>query len=61
MDVAAATLGHLGMIADATLNTRDRGKAGNALYGAYGQDFVCADGKRVMVIGLTRRQWQGLM
>ncbi len=60
-DVAAATLGHLGMIADATLSDEDRGKAGNALYGAYGQDFLCADGRRVMVIGLTHRQWRGLI
>jgi 2-methylfumaryl-CoA isomerase len=60
-DVAAATIGHLGMIGDTTLNTEDRGKAGNALYGAYGQDFLCADGKRVMVIGLTHRQWRGLV
>ena len=60
-DVAAATLGHLGMIADATVNGADRGKAGNALYGAYGQDFLCADGRRVMVIGLTHRQWRGLV
>ena len=60
-DVAAATLGHLGMIGDATLNDHDRGKAGNALYGAYGQDFLCADGRRVMVIGLTDRQWRGLI
>lgn len=60
-DVAAATLGHLGMLADVTLNDTDRGKAGNALYGAYGHDFVCADGRRVMVIGLTARQWRGLI
>jgi 2-methylfumaryl-CoA isomerase len=59
-DVAAATLGHLGMIGDVTLNSGDRGKSGNALYGAYGQDFVCADGRRVMVIGLTDRQWRGI-
>ncbi len=60
-DVAAATLGHLGMIGDVTLNANDRTKSGNALYGAYGQDFVCADGRRVMVIGLTDRQWRGLV
>jgi 2-methylfumaryl-CoA isomerase len=60
-DVAAATLGHLGMIGEAALTGADRPKAGNALYGAYGQDFVCADGKRVMVIGLTTRQWRGLV
>ncbi|MEI4234549.1 CoA transferase [Roseovarius sp. D22-M7] len=60
-DVAAATIGHLGMIGDAVVNDRDRPKAGNALYGAYGQDFVCACGRRVMVIGLTQRQWRNLV
>lgn len=60
-DVAAATLGHLGMIGDAVVNKDARGKSGNALYGAYGQDFQCADGKRIMVIGLTVRQWAGLV
>ncbi|MDJ0992678.1 MAG: CoA transferase [Dinoroseobacter sp.] len=60
-DVAAATLGHLGMIGDAVLNDVQRSKSGNALYGAYGQDFLCADGRRIMVIGLTGRQWSGLV
>ena len=60
-DVAAATMGHLGMIGDAVVNEAERGKVGNALYGAYGQDFVCACGQRVMVIGLTTRQWSGLV
>ncbi len=60
-DVAAATLGHLGMIGDAVLNETQRTKSGNALYGAYGQDFLCADGRRLMVIGLTGRQWSGLV
>ncbi|MEO0664792.1 MAG: CoA transferase [Pseudomonadota bacterium] len=60
-DIAAATLGHLGMIGDAVLNEAERQKSGNALYGAYGQDFLCADGRRIMVIGLTQRQWQGLL
>lgn len=60
-DVAAATIGHLGMIGDAAVNGHDRPKSGNALYGAYGQDFTCACGRRVMVIGLTARQWQGLI
>lgn len=60
-DVAAAALGHLGMIAEAALNGASRAKAGNGLFGAYGQDFLCADGQRVMVIGLTDRQWQGLV
>ncbi|WP_146592308.1 CoA transferase [Puniceibacterium confluentis] len=60
-DVAAATIGHLGLIAEAALSGQARGKSGNALYGAYGHDFVCGDGERIMVIGLTIRQWQGLV
>lgn len=60
-DVAAATIAHLGLVGDAVVNVAERSKAGNSLYGAYGQDFVCADGRRVMVIGLTGRQWSGLV
>ncbi|MDA7423176.1 CoA transferase [Thalassococcus lentus] len=60
-DAAAATIGHLGMLAEAKMSGRSRPKAGNALYGAYGQDFVCADGARIMVIGLTERQWGGIV
>ena len=60
-DVAAAMLGTLGIIGEVAVNGVDRAKTGNALYGAYGQDFVCADGRRVMVIGLTDRQWRGLV
>jgi 2-methylfumaryl-CoA isomerase len=60
-DAAAAMLGNLGIIGEVAVNGVDRSKAGNALYGGYGQDFPCADGRRVMVIGLTRRQWDGLV
>lgn len=60
-DVGAAMLGNLGIIGEVAVNGFVRPKFGNALYGAYGQDFVCADGGRVMVIGLTDRQWRGLV
>jgi 2-methylfumaryl-CoA isomerase len=60
-DVAAAMLGHLGIIGEVAVNGVDRPKTGNALYGAYGQDFLCADGRRVMVVALTDRQWRGLV
>ena len=60
-DVAAAMLGHLGIVGEVVVNGVDRAKSGNALYGAYGQDFVLEDGARVMVIGLTDRQWRGLV
>jgi 2-methylfumaryl-CoA isomerase len=60
-DVAAGVMGHLGIIGEVMVNGVDRGRYGNSLYGAYGQDFVLADGQRVMVIGLTDRQWKGLV
>ena len=60
-DVAAAMMGHLGIIAEVAVNGVDRPRSGNALYGAYGQDFLCRCGRRVMVVGLTDRQWRGLV
>ncbi len=54
-------LGHLGIVGEVMVNGVDRPKYGNALYGAYGQDFVTRDGRRLMVIGLTERQWKGLV
>jgi 2-methylfumaryl-CoA isomerase len=60
-DVAAAMLGNLGIIAEVVVNRYDRPQIGNALYGAYGMDFLCRDGARVMVVGLTARQWGGLV
>lgn len=60
-DAAAAMLANLGILAEVQVNGVDRPKVGNALYGGYGQDFVLACGHRVMVIGLTDRQWRGLV
>lgn len=60
-DVAAATLGHLGYIADATLNPTVRTRDGNTIYGTYGQDFEVAGSRRVMVVALTRRHWRALV
>ncbi len=60
-DIAAATLGHLGMIAEASLIDEDRPKQGNYLFGAFGRDFETRDGHRVMVVGLTSSQWRCLL
>ena len=58
--MALAAIGHLGIIGEVMVNGVDRAKYGNSLFGAYGEDFETADGQRVMVIGLTARQWDGL-
>ncbi|MEO7196645.1 MAG: CoA transferase [Pseudonocardiaceae bacterium] len=60
-DVAFAMAGHLGNIAEVQINHSERPKHGNDLYGAFGRDFATVDGKRVMVVGLTPRQWRGLV
>jgi 2-methylfumaryl-CoA isomerase len=58
-DVALATMDHLGFLAEAQLGTR-RERIGNYLCGAFGADFLCADGRRVMVVALTAKQWSAL-
>jgi len=60
-DVGLAMLSHLGFLGEATLYGRDRARYGNALYGAFGRDFATADGRRVMVVGLTGAQWRALV
>lgn len=60
-DVAFAMVGHLGYIAEVQINKNERSKYGNDLYGAFGRDFATKDGKRVMVVGLTPRQWHSLV
>jgi 2-methylfumaryl-CoA isomerase len=59
-DVAAAMLGNLGIIGEVAINGFDRPKFGNYLYGAYGNEFDTADGRKIMLVALTRRQWDGL-
>jgi 2-methylfumaryl-CoA isomerase len=60
-DVALAMVGNLGKIAEAQINQRERPKDGNYLYGAFGRDFTTKDGRRIMVVALTLRQWQNLV
>jgi 2-methylfumaryl-CoA isomerase len=59
-DVAFAMVGNLGRIAEATLGAQDQRKDGNYLYGAFGHDFETRDGRRLMVVALTARQWAAL-
>jgi 2-methylfumaryl-CoA isomerase len=60
-DVAMATVGHLGYLAEVQINEFERPRYGNYLYGAFGCDFATKDGKRIMVVGLTPRQWRSLV
>lgn len=60
-DLAIASLGHLGQIGEVQVHGQDRTRLGNELYGAFGRDFETLDGKRLMVIAITARQWSGLV
>lgn len=60
-DVAWATLGNLGYIAEAMINNADRDAIGNHIYGTYGHDFECKDGERVMIVGVSPNQWRAIV
>lgn len=60
-DVALATLGNLGYIAEAMINGTERDAIGNHIYGTYGHDFACQDGERVMVVGVSPNQWKAIV
>ena len=59
-DVALWVTSALGHIAEAELLNRNRTADGNNVYGAFGHDFLTADGKRVMLTALTKSQWRRL-
>jgi 2-methylfumaryl-CoA isomerase len=58
-DVALSVMNHLGFLEEARRG-QPRQRHGNELFGAFGRDFATADGERVMVVGLTLKQWRGL-
>lgn len=59
-DMAIASLGHLGQISE-VLGGADRPRMGNTLFGAFGRDFQTLDGKRIMLVAITPRQWSTLV
>lgn len=60
-DVALATAGNLGYLAEAQVTRRPRAKSGNDVYGSCGRDFETLDGVRVIVVVLTERHWRKLL
>ena len=59
-DVAFAAAGALGYIADVEINDAHRPHYGNDVFGAYGRDFATNDGRRLMLVAITRGQWEAL-
>lgn len=60
-DVALATMGHLGFLAEAQVNGESRAAVGNHVFGSFGHDFTCKDGKRVMIVGVSPNQWKAIV
>ena len=60
-DVAISTVANLGHVAEAQINQQERIRIGNDLYGAFGRDFATRDGRRVIAVAISFRQWQSLV
>jgi 2-methylfumaryl-CoA isomerase len=60
-DVALASAANLGMFAEVYHHGTTRERLGNQVYGAFGRDFLTADGERVMLMAITPKQWAGLI
>lgn len=58
--VALRVTDHLGCLDEARLLEEPRGRFGNHVYGTFGRDFQTQDGRFVMVLALTPRQWRSL-
>ncbi|MDE0654732.1 MAG: CoA transferase [bacterium] len=59
-DVALGVVTALGHVAEAQLLRTERPRIGNDLYGALGRDFRCADGRRVIAVAISPKQWHAL-
>ena len=59
-DVAFASVANLGYVADVQVNGAVRPPMGNELYGAFGRDFATKDGRRVMIVAISNRQWRAI-
>jgi len=66
IEISLANIGlyvasHLGYTAEAELALEPRQRYGNYVYGTFGRDFTTSDGRYVMIVAITPRQWRGLV
>ena len=59
-DVALSVVGALGRLSQAYIGEETIAQDGNYLYGSFGRNFLTADNKQIMLVGLTSRQWNSL-
>jgi 2-methylfumaryl-CoA isomerase len=60
-DIAATALANFGMLAEVMAQGEDRPRLGNDVYAAFGRDFAIRDGRRLMVVAITPRQWRAVV
>ena len=60
-NVAFSALGALGQIAEVEVLDEERPRLGNQVFGAMGRDFATRDGRHVMLVAISPKQWQGLL
>ncbi len=59
-DVALAAVAALGHVGEAQVLGTERERFGNELYGALGRDYATADGRRVIAVAVSPKQWSSL-
>jgi 2-methylfumaryl-CoA isomerase len=60
-DIAATALANFGLLAETLVAGADRLRQGNDVFGAFGRDFAIRDGRRLMVVAITPRQWRAIV
>ena len=60
-DIGISSLANLGQVAEVLYTGENRARYGNEVYGAFGKDFVTQDGKHLIVMAISPRQWSGLI
>lgn len=60
-DIGVTAMANMGQLAEVLYQDGNRARHGNQVYGAFGKDFKTADGKRMMIMAITPRQWKGLL
>lgn len=60
-DVAMSWMANLGIVAEAELSGAARPRHGNWVFGSFGRDFPTADGRRIMLVAVTAKQWRGIL
>ena len=59
-DVMLSTVASLGYVADVEINGTSRPPIGNDLYGAFGRNFATVDGREVMIVAISQKQFRAI-